>query len=1048
MDYKVISRPKLPRNKYGDTDKASGGGTLYFSDGNSSISSDEVESSIKIKNFVGSTSTADGESGLVPAPKCNVNEPLGTINDNKKFLKGTGAWVDIPISRYTEENTNEDGINLNGNLSVSDTLTTQTLNVLGSAHFWELIIDKVKSTSGNLLITPANMEVDYVGNDVVYPVNDAVSPYKEMFFSINDETGILGLKELFTTADIVSMTAKRLYMKNDDNVHSTLSDFKIGDMVRCKTLNLKSDASEQYKVLDYIELDGHQYINTGVELNTAIDIETQMDLQLANTSGTFETAFGNMYSGTQVVPRFGIHKYQSKYMISINSTDSDSVLVDTQPHTIKLKTSSEPASSNHYTYTFSVDGTDRIINRAIGNTNLASTPMLAIAIGARYQTDNIVNYLSGKIGRTYLKQNNILLYDLIPVLNPSGVAGMWDTVSQTFYPSEGTEDFIAGNETGEIIYGGSQSIDANKDYWTFVLNTGYGEYNDEPCKFIDVFKSFKDSENHTYGLNTLIDEEGIQGNVPYSTSDNELSGITEFKFGYGEFNPEVGDNIVSLGHLWEGERQSAILISSIDPMDAELKAPALAQYQGINRFTTLSPFRTTSIAANGNNFEGKFLVSYDGNYIDLNERLNIFTTDLNTGLEAVGIHLDGDNSTIKMVGSVEVRQNDDGEIDTLTVWDEDDVLRVKISPEAIPSLSNISSSINPSSTINFKTKSGQDQPTSYSIQSLHEFKYLISEKWSWDHRWTYWTENAYFRYTSTVDLGDYRIGDKFSISKLYTSIRSKAYFKGADYCSIRSDSSHSQSIGNVILTLQRYNNGVWETVGSSYNLSNSVQKSVSAESATISLDSTILDNYEISRSGKYRLYLEIIHNVFAKTNTYTSEQTNTYFTFDYTVKSSVYLIQPSAAMTRIGRNGMVFNTDNSGQYFYAGNNGIEMKWGDVGVRLDSTYGYRRYKKIYTVSTSGSSSSPYTYSIPIDADVIFVNGSNVRLITVASGNIPEGKDLIVVGNSTTSYGSANTIVQNVSISVRDAEQSEIGSGSTTLVNYRKHFIWHNLDWWEI
>ena len=37
--------------------------------------------------------------------------------------------------------------------------------------------------------------------------------------------------------------------------------------------------------------------------------------------------------------------------------------------------------------------------------------------------------------------------------------------------------------------------------------------------------------------------------------------------------------------------------------------------------------------------------------------------------------MDGDNSTIKMVGSVEVRQNDDGEIDTLTVWDEDDVLR-------------------------------------------------------------------------------------------------------------------------------------------------------------------------------------------------------------------------------------------------------------------------------------------------------------------------------------------------------------------------------------
>ena len=533
--------------------------------------------------------------------------------------------------------------------------------------------------------------------------------------------------------------------------------------------------------------------------------------------------------------------------------------------------------------------------------------------------------------------------------------------------------------------------------------------------------------------------------------DPSPSNITEFTFGYGTFNPEIGDNLVSLGHLWEADRQGAILISSYDPMDTELKAPAIAQYEGINKFTSLSPFRTTSMAANGNNFSGKFLVNYNGNYIDINERLNIFNADLTTGLEKVGIHLDGDNSTIKMVGSVEIKQNSDGVTDTLTVWDDNDIMRVKISPEQIPSLSNIQTSINPTSSKSFNSISGQYLPTSGSVYSQHSYKYFL---WAqWDHQWKYWLENAYFSYISTMDIGTFTAGQKFSVLNLQTNINSRAYFKGRDYVSTRSEAYHNQSISDVILRLKRKNGSSWATV-ETYNLTNSATKTCANESGTISLPNTIIDNYTISTAGTYRLELEIVHNVYA-TATYTTEQSSPYFTFDTTVRSTVDLVQPSASMTRIGRNGIVFNTDSSGEYFYAGNDGIEMKWGDVGIKLNSYGGYCRYKKIYTVNNSGTRDSYYDYTIPIDADVIFINGNYVRLITAASSSIPEGKEIIIIGkegkdfanNPYTLYASAN--IYNPPCSILDESASEDGRTWTgTTERSRKHFIWHNLEWWEI
>lgn len=89
----------------------------------------------------------------------------------------------------------------------------------------------------------------------------------------------------------------------------------------------------------------------------------------------------------------------------------------------------------------------------------------------------------------------------------------------------------------------------------------------------------------------------------------------------GQLNPEVGDEIVHLGHKYDSnpDRQTAIVISSYTNIEEaywtdkdgkqveRLKAPFICQYRGINNFQ-LIPHRWTYWAANGNTIRGNLLV--------------------------------------------------------------------------------------------------------------------------------------------------------------------------------------------------------------------------------------------------------------------------------------------------------------------------------------------------------------------------------------------------------------------------------------------------------
>lgn len=877
MEYQVVNRPKLARNKYGEVENKGtiGGANSLFSPTSSSYTEGGIGSgTADIKDFVGSTATEDGIHGLVPAPQSNVDEIQGTLNDNVKFLKGNGAWVDIPISRYTDENVNKDGVDLDGNLTVTDTLTTQTLNVLGSAHFWELVIDKVRAAGGNLLITPANFVVDYVGGDVNYTVDETQSPFDVMFYDATGGTGVKGLEELFTNQSVSELIAKRLYMKNSDGVKDTVSEFMIGDMVRCKTLNM--DEANGFTNKDYWSF----VLATGTETYDDVScIYIDVLYKYVANGSPYGLGTTITYQDTPIDTHLTLHENADISSI----TDEDQVVIVTT------------AQSNMFYAYFN----------STYHGNLSWD-------GTKWNFDETSNSIS---------------------------------LGGSFLFSDGGEVCIC-----QCV------MDSRWEYPVIKFRNTQGHY---------IY-------NQLGAFGYFYTEDYIEG----GSSTEPL--LESFKFGYGTFTPEIGDNIISLGHLWNGERQSAILISSYDPMDTELKAPAIAQYSGIRTFTSLSSYRTSAIAANGNVLKGSFLVDYNGNYIDVNERINLFTTDITTGLEKVGIHLDGDNSTIKMVGSVEVRQNGIDDIDTLTVWDEDGKMRVKISPEAIPT-----SAVNNEVTQNFTSISGNLYPDG-TITEHHTWTEFI---WSWNHKWQYYTSNGKLNFTQYLPLGNLAVNEKISVSDIKTTIYTKAMFKGTNYTSERGT---NQSISSVILKLQRNNNGNWVNVTST-NITSGSNIDVQAEKAIISNINAIFDNRTITTAGAYRLTLEIVFNIYASI-TFDSQQSNPYFLLDTVVNSSAKIVKPTDALTIIGRDGIVFHTDDTGEYFMAGNNGIKIKWGDAGISLDNANGLKITSKVQTVSSS---------SIQIDSSASIVNATGITSATTIylpdASTYGVGRELTIYGN---------------------------------------------------
>lgn len=123
---------------------------------------------------------------------------------------------------------------------------------------------------------------------------------------------------------------------------------------------------------------------------------------------------------------------------------------------------------------------------------------------------------------------------------------------------------------------------------------------------------------------------------------------------YSVSAPRSGDNIVQLGNRTKEDRQAAIVISAYNDgyLDPEIKAPSLAQYQGINDYS-LKNHRLNVISKGLNQFKGAYLnnagKNLDTKIDDLSTTVTDKTSDITQTIDGIKTRVSNTETSISNV---------------------------------------------------------------------------------------------------------------------------------------------------------------------------------------------------------------------------------------------------------------------------------------------------------------------------------------------------------------------------------------------------------------
>lgn len=259
-------------------------------------------------------------------------------------------------------------------------------------------------------------------------------------------------------------------------------------------------------------------------------------------------------------------------------------------------------------------------NTFTGNSATITTINGTTASISTINSNNITN--TGTINTDTIKSNNITNSDTIKTKNlqVTGTAHFFNLIidkiksaggAALFTPADGFDVDIVQDSQNEVkLLWQCQDEDGNQrdNMW---------KVNDQA-----LCMSFNKAK---VGTTHNVSNKYYWALVTEVNPVNEPTVIDGVKYNYitlsktvvdGVLNPEFGDSIVMCGYRGTDDyaRQSAIYISAYSSLDAELTAPLLAQYQGIDDFN-LQSHRTSYYDAVGAKFVGDFEV--DGkNVID------------------------------------------------------------------------------------------------------------------------------------------------------------------------------------------------------------------------------------------------------------------------------------------------------------------------------------------------------------------------------------------------------------------------------------------------
>ncbi|MBQ7245179.1 MAG: hypothetical protein IJS34_02300 [Alphaproteobacteria bacterium] len=187
-----------------------------------------------------------------------------------------------------------------------------------------------------------------------------------------------------------------------------------------------ADLPAGYTELEYIESTGTQYIDTEVGLNAANKITGKISFVTLNTLSYI--AGGRLSNSVAV--GYALYAASHSGFTMYNTTWPNQGVNISANQILEFETVMKSGQQS-----FIVNG-DTIVT---GNKTISLDSNNIYLFGLRTEYMAIAKVYSLKI-----YDNNTLVRDFVPAKNSSGVVGMYDTVSGTFFTNAGTGEFVAG----------------------------------------------------------------------------------------------------------------------------------------------------------------------------------------------------------------------------------------------------------------------------------------------------------------------------------------------------------------------------------------------------------------------------------------------------------------------------------------------------------------------------------------------------------------------------------------------------------------------------
>ena len=188
-----------------------------------------------------------------------------------------------------------------------------------------------------------------------------------------------------------------------------------------------------YTKLEYIESSGTQYINTGIVPKTTTRVV--VDFSLTTTAGGQWNGWGS--TGSKESFFFGAAK-AGTFHISLSGdwTNTDTgIAIDTSRHAVDMSMSA-----------LKFDGEEFVNASSSPFSNAASGNTLYLFAMHQGWSPGIGSYSSMRLYSCQIYDGETLVRDFVPVVQDSdGAAGLYDTVSETFFANGGTGSFVAGD---------------------------------------------------------------------------------------------------------------------------------------------------------------------------------------------------------------------------------------------------------------------------------------------------------------------------------------------------------------------------------------------------------------------------------------------------------------------------------------------------------------------------------------------------------------------------------------------------------------------------